>query len=109
LAFRQRWQLDVLVKPYKNGCRCPECGRRGKIIPHRHDLQFWLHIPVGPWSVWLVYWPREIDCTTHGRVTERLPWSDAGAREGNLGGGALSQELDPSDATQPARAREKVR
>ncbi|MDZ7791498.1 MAG: ISL3 family transposase [Xanthomonadales bacterium] len=80
LAFRRSCRLDVLVKPYKNGCRCPECGRRGKIIRQRPELRFWRDIPVGPWSVWLMYWPREIHCTTHGRVTERLPWADANAR-----------------------------
>ena len=80
LAFRRGGRLDVLVKPFKNGCRCPECGRRGKIIRQRPELRFWRDIPVGPWSVWLMYWPREIHCTTHGRVTERLPWADAGAR-----------------------------
>ena len=26
-------QLCLDVKPYKNGACCPECGRRGKIIP----------------------------------------------------------------------------
>ena len=29
LAFRRGNRLDVLVKPHKNGCRCPHCGRRG--------------------------------------------------------------------------------
>lgn len=80
LAFRRGNRLDVLVKPFKNGCRCRECGRRGKIIRQRRQPRFWRDIPVGPWSVWLMYWPREIRCTTHGRVTERLPWADAGAR-----------------------------
>lgn len=80
LAFRRNGRLDVLVKPFKNGCQCPQCGRRGKIIRTRPELRFWRDIPVGPWSIWLMYWPREIDCATHGRVTERLPWADARAR-----------------------------
>ena len=80
LAFRRDCRLDVLVKPFKNGCRCPQCGRRGKIIRQRPEPRFWRDIPVGPWSVWLMYWPREIHCATHGRVTERLPWADTGAR-----------------------------
>jgi len=78
LAFRRRNRLDVLVKPYKNGCRCPECGRRGTIVRQRSEPRFWRDIPVGPWSIW--YWPPEIRCASHGRVTERLPWADAGAR-----------------------------
>jgi transposase len=27
-------ELHLAVKPYKNGCRCPQCGRRGR-IEHR--------------------------------------------------------------------------
>ena len=80
LAFRRGGRLDVLVKPFKNGCRCPECGRRGKIVRQRAEPRYWRDIPVGPWSVWLMYWPREIHCSTHGRVSERLPWADAESR-----------------------------
>jgi len=80
LAFRRGWGLEVLVKPFKNGCRCPHCGRRGKIVRQRADPRYWRDIPVGPWSVWLMYWPREIHCATHGRVSERLPWADAESR-----------------------------
>ena len=80
LTFRRRNRLDVLVKPYKNGCRCPECGRRGVIVRQRPEPRYWRDIPVGPWSIWLMYWPREIHCDTHGRVTERLPWAEAGSR-----------------------------
>ena len=25
-------ELHLAVKPYKNGCRCPECGRRGALV-----------------------------------------------------------------------------
>ena len=25
-------ELHLIVKPYKNGCRCHKCGRRGKIV-----------------------------------------------------------------------------
>ena len=80
LAFRRGNRLEVLVKPYKNGCRCPECGRRGKIVRQRSEPRYWRDIPVGPWSIWLMYWPREICCDIHGRVTERLPWAEAGSR-----------------------------
>lgn len=80
LAFRRGRRLDVLVKPYKNGCRCPECGRRGKIVRQRSEPRYWRDIPIGPWSIWLMYWPREIHCQTHGRVTEQVPWAEAGSR-----------------------------
>ena len=80
LAFRRGGRLDVLVKPFKNGCRCPECGRRGKIVRQRAEPRYWRDIPVGPCSVWLMYWPREIHCATHGRVSECLPWAEAESR-----------------------------
>ena len=38
-SFQNRNQvLNLTVKPYKNGCRCPECGRRGRIT-HR-DVRY---------------------------------------------------------------------
>jgi len=80
LAFRRGNRLELLVKPFKNGCRCPTCGRRGTILRQRTEPRFWRDIPVGPWSVWLMYWPREIRCATHGRVTEQLPWAESCSR-----------------------------
>jgi transposase len=79
-AFEGGKRLLVLVKPHKNGCRCPECGRRGKILRTRPELRWWRDIPIGGWSVWLQYCPREIRCATHGRVTEVVPWADEYAR-----------------------------
>lgn len=80
VALRRGGRLDVLVKPYKNDWRCPACGRRGTIVRWRDTPRFWRDIPVGPRTVWLMYWPRGIRCATHGRVSEELPWAAAGAR-----------------------------
>ena len=34
-SFKNRDRaLHLRVKPYKNGCRCPHCGRRGRIVRH---------------------------------------------------------------------------
>lgn len=30
--LKQENILEVGVKPHKTGCRCPHCGRRGKIL-----------------------------------------------------------------------------
>jgi transposase len=79
-AFEGGNRLLILVKPHKNGCRCPECGRRGKILRTRPNVRSWRDIPIGGWSVWLQYCPREILCPTHGRVTEVTPWANAYAR-----------------------------
>ena len=72
LATRRDGRLDVLVKPFKNGCRCPEreCGRRGKISRQRAGPRHWSDIPVGPRSVRLIYWPREVRTATHGWLTD---------------------------------------
>ena len=80
LAFKKDNELRIAVKPFKNGCRCVHCGRRGKILRTRPQVRWWRDIPVGGWAVWLMYAPREILCTTHGRVEESMPWADRYAR-----------------------------
>jgi len=74
-AFKRDKRLLLTVKPHKNGCRCPVCDRRGRILRIRTELQLWRDVPVCSWSVWLQYRPREILCMTHGRVTENIPWA----------------------------------
>jgi transposase len=74
-AFRGAGRLDVLVKPHKNGCLCPICGRRGRIVRVLPEVRWWRDIPVGGWSVWLQYCPKEILCPTHGRRQEQIPWA----------------------------------
>jgi len=80
LAFRRGNSLEIAVKPYKNGCRCQTCGRRGKIVRTFHEPRRWRDIPVGGWTIWLLYYPREILCPTHGRGLEAIPWADGYAR-----------------------------
>ncbi len=80
VAFKRGGDLEISVKPYKNGCRCQKCGRRGKIVRTRLDVRRWRDIPVGGWTVWLLYYPREILCPTHGRGLEAIPWADEYAR-----------------------------
>lgn len=80
LAFKRGSNLEIAVKPYKNGYRCQQCGRRGKIVRTRPEVRRWRDIPVGGWTVWLLYYPREIHCPTHGRGLEVIPWADAYAR-----------------------------
>lgn len=80
LVFKRRDTLEIVVKPYKNGCLCAVCGRRGKIVRTRPEPRRWRDIPVSGWSVWLLYYPREILCPTHGRVLEDIPWADEYSR-----------------------------
>jgi transposase len=81
VVFRTRAkELHLYVKPYKNGCRCPECGRRCTIKRILRDLRTWRDVCVCGWSVFLLYAPKEIECPTHGRIQEKIPWADKHAR-----------------------------
>lgn len=74
-VFEGRGRLLILVKPHKNGCRCPECGRRCRILRTLPDVRWWRDVPVAGWEVWLQHCPREIMCPTHGRRQEEIPWA----------------------------------
>jgi len=80
VSFHRDRVVKLTVKPFKNGCRCPECGRRGTIVRQHPALREWRDLPVGGRSVFLVFAPREVKCPTHGRVEEAIPWADRGAR-----------------------------
>ena len=73
-------ELHLSVKPHKNGARCPECGRRGKIVRTMAQPRAWRDVVVCGWAVFFHYFPKEIECPTHGRAQERIPWADAYAR-----------------------------
>jgi transposase len=73
-------QLQLGVKPFKNGCLCPECGRRGQIVRAATDERTWTDIAVFGLQIILHYSPKEIACLTHGRIQEEIPWAAALAR-----------------------------
>jgi transposase len=73
-------ELILWVKPYKNGCRCPQCKRRCRIVRTLDAPRLWRDIPLCRWSVFLCYSPREIMCPTHGRIQEEIPWAEAYSR-----------------------------
>ena len=75
VEFRDRdKELHLGVKPYKNGCRCPHCGRRGKIA-RPLDKRVWRDVVVCGIPVFFHYIPKEIFCPTHGYVMEEIPWA----------------------------------
>ena len=71
-VFKKR-ELHLWVKPYKNGCRCPHCNRRGRIVRTMDEPRTWRDLPIGRWSVFFRYHPREIFCPTHNRIQENIP------------------------------------
>jgi transposase len=73
-------ELHLHVKPYKNGCCCPICGRRCKIKRLGRELRTWRDVVVCGFVVFLLYAPKEIECPTHGRLQEEIPWASAHAR-----------------------------
>jgi len=74
--FRSRArELFLYVKPHKNGCRCPTCGRRCKIKRILTEERTWRDVCVCGWTVRLSYRPKEIECPAHGRVQEEIPWA----------------------------------
>ena len=75
-------ELHLAVKPYKNGCRCPACGRRGRIVHQTTEFRRWEDVAVLGLRVVLWYAPKEIQCPTHGRVQEEIPWAPPHARVG---------------------------
>jgi transposase len=76
----RRRVLNLWVKPYKNGCRCPECNRRCRIVSEIGTYRIWRDLPIYGCSVLLWYCPKEIMCRFHGRVQENIPWADAYCR-----------------------------
>jgi len=80
MAPEKQGDLDLFVNPYKNGCRCPECERRCPVVRQMEDLRMWRDPPIYCRAVKLWYRPREVQCPTHGRVQEKIPWADRFAR-----------------------------
>lgn len=79
--FRHRdKELHLYVKPYKNGCRCPECQRRCQIVCQVTEPRCWTDITLIGLRVIFHYAPKEIECPTHGRLQEEIPWAAAHAR-----------------------------
>ena len=73
-------QIDIWVKPYRNGRRCPECGRQGRIVRTMPETRRWRDVRVCGMDVYLLYQPREIVCPTHGRRQEAIPWAAPSAQ-----------------------------
>lgn len=70
-------ELHLGVKPYKNGCLCPECGRRCRIVRYAVDERSWKDLAVFGLQVYFHYAPKEIECPTHGLLQEEIPWAHA--------------------------------
>lgn len=68
-------ELHLIVKPHKNGCCCPICNRRCKIVNQLDKARSWDDIVVSGWKIVLIYAPKEIICPTHGRQQEDIPWA----------------------------------
>ena len=73
-------ELHLSVKPDKNGCRCPTCGRRGRIVHQTTELRRWEDVAVMGLRLVLWYASKEVQCPSHGRVQKENPLAPASAR-----------------------------
>ena len=73
-------ELRLGVKPFKNGCRCPECDRRGRVARTVGEARQWRDVTILGIRILLFYAPREIVCPTHGSIQEAIPWAAVQAR-----------------------------
>lgn len=73
-------ELHLGVKPYKNGCLCPQCERRCEIVRVMPTERCWRDIRICGITVFFYYQPREIVCSTHGRAQEQIPWAAPNAQ-----------------------------
>jgi transposase len=70
-------ELNLWVKPHKNGCLCPECKKRRPIVRTMNSFRVWRDLPICGMSVFFWYQPKELRCPIHGRVQEDIPWADS--------------------------------
>jgi len=73
-------ELRLGVKPFKNGCRCPDCDRRGRVARRIGEARQWRDVTILGIRIILFYAPREIVCPTHGAIQEAIPWAAVQSR-----------------------------
>lgn len=74
--FRENDRALVLdVKPWGQSGLCPECRRRGILVASTPSVREWLDVSVLDTQVVFRYAPREIQCATHGRRQEWIPFA----------------------------------
>ena len=73
-------ELRLGIKPFKNGCRCPECDRRGRIARTVGEARSWSDVTILGIRIVLYYAPKEIVCPTHGRIQEAISWAAVQSR-----------------------------
>jgi len=73
-------ELHLYVRPLKCGAECPECGRRCKIVREMDEERSWRDLVVSGTSIFFHFRLREVDCPTHGRSQENIPWAEAYSR-----------------------------
>lgn len=68
--------LDIHLRPHKNcSCRCPICGRKGKVYDSRKKERCWRALDCGGIIVNLHCAVKRIDCPVHDVITEAVPWA----------------------------------
>jgi len=66
--------LVIVVEPDEaTRCRCPKCGRRGKVA--ESDVVRWRTLDVHGKRTFLEYDLPRIVCGEHGKITAGVPWA----------------------------------
>ena len=73
-------ELHLSVKPYKNGCHCPICGKRRRIMPVLRETRSWEDVTLLGVKTFFHYAPKEVNCPIHGRIQEDIPWAEKHSR-----------------------------
>jgi len=73
-------ELHLHVVPHKCGAECPICRRRCKIVREMQEERSWRDLIVSGTTIFFHFRLREIDCPTHGRSQEHIPWAEAYSR-----------------------------
>ena len=83
-------ELHLSIKPYKNGCRCADCGRRGRFVSPSKEARSWQDIAVLGVRVVLWYWPERssVRRTDAARKRFRGRPRTRGSRTGRSGASA---------------------
>lgn len=73
-------ELHIGVKPFKNGCLCQQCQRRGQIVRQAKESRSWSDVTMLGLKIVMWYAPKEINCPTHGRAQEEISWAAPSSR-----------------------------
>src|SRR5438552_16772243 len=68
-------ELRLGVKPFKNGCRCPDCDRRGRVARRIGEARQWRDVTDLGICIILFYALRVFVYLIDVSILDAIPWS----------------------------------